>query len=763
LNKSEETFSGSIGHDRREGSGPLELAYFNLVKLEPGTVVNDRYRLDKLIGQGGFGIVFEALDVTLNSRVAVKFLNPRLTRNEKKFLRVKREINLSRKISDARIIKVFSLESWQGIHFLVMELAAGQSLKSFLQEKGRCAWPEFREIFLQILEAVEVLHRNGIVHRDLKPANILIGENRAIKILDFGLAKEVDDMDKTSTVGEIVGSPYYMSPEQIRGETVDFQSDVYQLGLILYRTLSGRHPFEHTSTMEVIFKQLNQWPERITGVAGGLPQFLRLGLDKSLEKSPARRFRDAGAMGRFFKKDRISWPSRFLFALEHGPVKWGLAGLGLVVLAFMAYQATIGSRAVHSLRKDGSRLEARNLFGVRLWQKDFSPFTVYQAYPTGSNIPVPQRKGYQSQYLGLHLGDKKAIMVFLNPPPDPIFPSAQSIASSALFCQRAILSQKGEILRKEPFLEDYEYDAYDYIRVIKIHTFKMLAENPNGETETLLTVQQYQSMYPCAMVYTRGIKKYVFTHPGTFAATPLASRPGLALFMIFGGNNLFSHMSFVAEIGFATEKDGDSQILGIPTLLSEEQNIIPYENKLFILPAKAILIENRWRESGRARFSEGTLGDALEVDRDGRLTVTKKSGTFSYWDSPDTLRRVYTLVNSSFQEKMKKRNLNNALDLIRQATAFPLQNPYLHSALLYLKGDLEVGLGRYADGEKSLLQALEFYPGNNDAHERMREMDVLKGEPAAAIQRLTDTFSDNSEFWGFGSFGVSLFRGYVFL
>ncbi len=125
------------GREHREGSGPLELDYLNLVKLKPGTLVNDRYRLEKLIGQGGFGIVFEALDVTLNSRVAVKFLNPQLVNNEQKFLRVKREINLSRKISDARIVKVFSLESWQEIHFLVMELVAGRSLKSILQEKGR--------------------------------------------------------------------------------------------------------------------------------------------------------------------------------------------------------------------------------------------------------------------------------------------------------------------------------------------------------------------------------------------------------------------------------------------------------------------------------------------------------------------------------------------------------------------------------------------------------------------------------------------------
>ena len=328
MEKDKETFSHA-GDGPDPDSGPLDLAYLNLVKLKPGTLVNRRYRLEALIGQGGFGIVFEALDETLNSRVAVKFLNPRLTGNERKFLRVQREINLSRKISDERIIKIFSLESWQGIHFLVMELARGRSLKSHLEEKGRFAWPEFKGIFLDILEAVAVLHRNGIVHRDLKPANILIDGGRRVKILDFGLAKEVEDTEKTSTVGEIVGSPYYMSPEQIRGDGVGFPSDVYQLGLVLYRTLSGRHPFEHTSTMEVIFKQLNLRPDLATPELSGLPRFLRFGLHKALEKSPPRRFGDAGAMAGFFSAGKVSrWSGRSA-PFAAGGSKWVLGALAV--------------------------------------------------------------------------------------------------------------------------------------------------------------------------------------------------------------------------------------------------------------------------------------------------------------------------------------------------------------------------------------------------------------------------------------------------
>ena len=763
MDKSNETVGFSIVAGADEGSGPHELAYLNLVKLPPSTRVGDRYRLLKLIGQGGFGIVFEALDETLNSRVALKFLNPRLTSNEKKFLRVKREINLSRRISDTRIIKVFSLENWQGIYFLVMELAAGRSLKFLLKEKGPYSWTEFREIFLQILEAVQILHQNGIVHRDLKPANIMVEGKRGIKILDFGLAKELVDTDKTSTVGEVVGSPYYMSPEQIRGEAIDCRSDVYQLGLILYRTLSGRHPFEHTSTMEVIFRQLNRRPEGMETYGGTQPRFLRFGLEKALEKSRARRFRDAGDMARFFQKERLTRLSGLLHSLGRRPVKWALGGIILASLLALGYFMTFGSRALHSLHNAGGVLEARNRFGVRLWHRDFTPLHVYHSSQTRSVPPVELDNGSLANDLRQELDGKKVVVAFLAPPPNQVFPPEHSISSQLSVGQLVILDLDGKVLKRAPFLEQFEFESYDYVRIIKPHALTLLAENPQGEAQALLTVQHYQSMYPFALIYLRGIKKYIFTNPGTFKTTALGSSEGLAKFMLFGINNLFSHMNFVAEIGFATASNDNHLIRGIPNLLLDERFNIPFENRLFILPAQARLTENGWLENGSARFNEGETGDVLELDRDGRLTVQTRNGSFSYHDSFDILRRVYILVNSSYHEKTKKHNLKNALESIRKAIGLPLQNPYLLSALYYLQGDLEIGLGRYGEGEKSLLRALAFYPGNNDANERLCEMDMLNGDPDAAIQRLTDTHSNSSEFWGFSNFGVSLFKSHIFM
>ena len=182
-----------------------------------------------------------------------------------------------------------------------------------------------------------------------------------------------------------------------------------------------------------------------------------------------------------------------------------------------------------------------------------------------------------------------------------------------------------------------------------------------------------------------------------------------------------------------------------------------------LLPGQASLLENRWREKGSARFSDCANGDILEVNRGGRIEVQKKNGSFSYLDPPDILRRVYTLINSSYQEKMKNRNLERARELIGQAAAFPLQNPYLRSTLLFLQGDLEVGLGKYAAGEETLKRALDFYQGNSDAKQRLCEIDFLQGEPLAAIHKSATLYSDGQSVWGFSSFGARLFKSYVFL
>ena len=305
------------------GDQELQVRYLNLAQVEPGRIVNDRYRVEGLIGRGGFGMVFAGFDLTLNTRVALKFFNPASLHDEKKFLRVQREINLSRKIGDPRIVRIFSLEDWSGIWFTVMELIESKTLKALLKEKGRFSWEEFRPIFLEILQGVESLHDRGIIHRDLKPSNITVAADGTIKILDFGLAKEIGDLEKTSSVGEIVGSPFYLSPEQIQNRELGRESDIYQLGILLFQALTGAYPFADTTTMGLVLMHLNQKPGRIQDRGIPVPRIVEFVVAKALAKRKQDRFRSAAEMGERLRKGSVP-----LLPFPGAPVSQGFAPRG---------------------------------------------------------------------------------------------------------------------------------------------------------------------------------------------------------------------------------------------------------------------------------------------------------------------------------------------------------------------------------------------------------------------------------------------------
>ena len=165
------TGSGSLpaGGQGQEQDGELQVRYLSLARLEPGTVVNGRYRVEALIGKGGFGMVFAAQDLALKAPVALKYIDPRCLGDRRKFLRVQREINLSRRIRDPRIVRIYSLENDSGVWFMVMERVDGRTLKERLRQSGPFRWQDFRPIFSGVLAGVASLHDQGIIHRDLKP------------------------------------------------------------------------------------------------------------------------------------------------------------------------------------------------------------------------------------------------------------------------------------------------------------------------------------------------------------------------------------------------------------------------------------------------------------------------------------------------------------------------------------------------------------------------------------------------------------------
>lgn len=700
-------------------------------RLKAGTVINGRYRIEKKLGEGGGGIVFRVTDTLLKTQLALKFLNPVLTADERKFLRVKREINLSRKIADKRIVKVFSLERWDSLHFLVMEYVAGRSLKNILQEKKSFKWEDFKNIYFEILAGIEVLHKHNIIHRDLKPSNIIVTGSNGVKILDFGLAKEVSDKEKTSSFGELVGSPYYMSPEQASGKEVDFSSDIYSSGMILYRALAGRHPFQDAATMEVIFKQIHTRPVKIALKSGKIPKFVQFAIEKALEKKKDRRFSSIGEMLQFLKKGKA--PLLYWLRLEFlsKPLRIALLCLFAGALLFFAYFKIVIAKRVYYVETKGSVLIARNNRGKELWKKNFIPFTIQAVLEP--ERPVTER----DKILRVH----KSILVFLKHPMNKSFSPQVSLFSGELDSRTVHLDAGGNEIFKRSFIEAAGIETYDFAKITQIEDINddisRVDIDNDGREEIIFMVRQSRGMYPSALCIFNEGELFSYSNPGgidNYEFLQVDKKD--MIFYVFGFNNILAHSMFFSEIHFSSKIR--KKIAGMPNF-DRDNNPVGLYRYLVVLPKGTDMVdsyENHWKDKGIISFRNNrTTGDI-----DWYKTYTLMVSGVKYKCHPADLGKVYILINKYFREKMNK-NPGEAYAIISKALEHNVVNPFLKSALLYFKGDLEVLFGEYEKGEATLYEALKLYPGSSDVAHRICEIEFLKGNPQKAIEIVDKEFS----------------------
>ncbi|HEX9918342.1 MAG TPA: serine/threonine-protein kinase, partial [Pyrinomonadaceae bacterium] len=206
-------------------------------KFVAGTVLANRYRIVGLLGRGGMGEVFKAEDIKLNQTVALKFLPDRLEKDSSALSRFHSEVRVARQVSHPNVCRVFDIGESDSRHFLSMEFIDGDDLSSLLRRIGRLPSDKAVEVSRQLCFGLAAIHEAGILHRDLKPANVIIDSRGRARITDFGIA----GIEEELTGGEIrVGTPAYMSPEQITGEEVSQKSDIYSLGLLLYEIFTGK-------------------------------------------------------------------------------------------------------------------------------------------------------------------------------------------------------------------------------------------------------------------------------------------------------------------------------------------------------------------------------------------------------------------------------------------------------------------------------------------------------------------------------------------
>jgi serine/threonine-protein kinase len=271
---------------------------------ETGALLDGRYRIVRLLGEGGMGSVYLASHVGLGRDVAIKFLHAELVSRDEVVGRFYREAQAAAAIRHKNIIEVFDVGvSPQGEPFLVMEYLEGESLAGLLKRVGPLNLGAACAVMEPVLQALHAAHRKGIIHRDLKPDNIFLayqqGEPPVVKIIDFGISKFAQgEFDKWRTkTGSVMGTPAYMSPEQARGSAgLDHRTDIYSMGTILFEMLTGALPFAGSNFAEYLSAMLIDDPRAPQSVCAGFPAEAEPLVRKALAKNPDQRFQNAAEM-----------------------------------------------------------------------------------------------------------------------------------------------------------------------------------------------------------------------------------------------------------------------------------------------------------------------------------------------------------------------------------------------------------------------------------------------------------------------------------
>lgn len=278
-----------------EDEGDATLTGRFAADLPPGTILAGRFRLDRLLGIGGMGVVYRATDLQLGVPVAIKLLRSEMADKPGAFERFRQELLLSRQVSSPHVVRIHDIAQHEGRWLISMDLVEGEPLDKVLDREGRMPVERALAIARQVALGLAAAHARDVVHRDLKPSNVLLTPEGKAYVSDFGIARSLGTRGMTVT-GTVVGTPDYLSPEQARAEPVDARSDLYTLGLVLYEMLTGEPAYSGGTQSEAITQRLVGPPPPIRKRRADVPAWVERLLDRLLRSNPAHRPRDAEAV-----------------------------------------------------------------------------------------------------------------------------------------------------------------------------------------------------------------------------------------------------------------------------------------------------------------------------------------------------------------------------------------------------------------------------------------------------------------------------------
>ena len=271
-------------------------------RFAPGRTVAGRYVIERVLGDGGGGVVYRARDLELGETVALKTLHADATHDPATLERFKDEIRLARRISHPNVVRIHDLGEADGAYFITMEHVVGTTLHAVLQRLGRLPPAVTVAVGRQLCRALEVAHAQGIVHRDVKPQNLMLQPDGALKVMDFGIARLTERPRGVTVTGAVVGTPAYMAPEQLMGEPLDARADVYAAGVVLYECLTGRRPFDAPSPAGYVAQLMSQEPVPPSTWEPRVSAALSDAVLRALARDAERRPRSAAALGELLER-----------------------------------------------------------------------------------------------------------------------------------------------------------------------------------------------------------------------------------------------------------------------------------------------------------------------------------------------------------------------------------------------------------------------------------------------------------------------------